>query len=692
MSNDIYPNNIRGLHHSLLRGPEFTTTGQQVASGAKTRLPRHRNPIWHWQVDYEYLKDMPDDLPDGLDYTDMRSFLDFFLTHRGRYDDFLLDDPDDHYVGPALIDTSPNLAARLQLTQDLVTGVWYSPIQRLFGGQFYEDIAELNGRITVYANGSETFEYRVIGPGVAISGNSFAGLCLQWDSKPAEPVTAEFYYYWRVRFEEDTQGVEKFLGSLLQERNDGMHVWAAGGSNARTSAGVKLVSVRPTSESGMHGVTSEYLEIPFEVLSGGISAIIDAPDIIWRRTMFCYNPTWFDEVEEIIIEAMAFNASGENYVVRILQDGGDDTYYICGTINIPPTEAGDTGWYRVGVNATGTPFVPGPFSSTKYIIQVHTDDSSVGMARLRLIHRQRSSLTRTICQYPLSVAGEGSDTRGIGGVVPLVSAVHDVTTSDETQGSDDGRHYNLFQYVPSRFDCDSLKLMVYGVGGIIWNTADRHFWMRLYDMGAVYEHARLKDPEHKVFEAFNECMGTWDVPDELTDFIPQMPSPTMVDAPYVFTDGHYYEGTVQSFPWIVVAKWYGGQVLLNPRGVRQLEICHQISRGIIAGGYGNTCIWIPRTATYVHEACGYAVSMPDTGVLRIVDCGEKYEDWYIETDIPVPVAESEVSFESSEKTIVRSEPFTLQGGRFYRAHNTYSPDSAVIVGQLLIEQLDLRTL
>src|SRR5208282_3939186 len=79
---------------------------------------------------------------------------------------------------------APNPNAQLQLVTDGT--YWYSPLQRNFGGQFLEDITDLNSIATlggstlnVYANGSLqtlTTDYSVLGPGLGIPGYSFMGL------------------------------------------------------------------------------------------------------------------------------------------------------------------------------------------------------------------------------------------------------------------------------------------------------------------------------------------------------------------------------------------------------------------------------------------------------------------------------------------------------------------------------------
>ena len=244
MSNLVYPAypDYRGLAFTVLRAPAFDTITQRGSTGAVTRINKLQNPRWHWSLNYNYLKDFADELPPDFVYTDFKTLVDFLLYHKGQYEDFLFRDPDDEYVGPGLnSDSSPNTKAQLQLVQDLVTGVWYSPIQRRMAGQFWEDISDINGVISLYANGvlQGGSNYIIGGPGLGITGFACMGLYAQWTAQPATPITADFHFYWRVRCENDRQDLAKFMPNL----------WAIGGDLDNKGSGtVNLVTVRNASQ------------------------------------------------------------------------------------------------------------------------------------------------------------------------------------------------------------------------------------------------------------------------------------------------------------------------------------------------------------------------------------------------------------------------------------------------------------
>lgn len=236
MSNEIYPNAVRGLTWTVTRSPEFSTIVQSSPSLHETTIIQASNPRWHWELDYDYLKDNASDLAPGLTYTDFQTLLAFFLKHYGQGDSFLFSDTQtpDYHIGPAMIAGSPNLEAQLPLVQSSLSGNWYSPLQvKRAGGAFWEDIDYLNGSINVYANGvfKSAAYYSIGGPGLAIPGASYAGMYIAWAGEQTPPITAQFDYCWRVRFESDRQDFEKFLSML----------WSAGG---RGGASIKLKSAR----------------------------------------------------------------------------------------------------------------------------------------------------------------------------------------------------------------------------------------------------------------------------------------------------------------------------------------------------------------------------------------------------------------------------------------------------------------
>jgi hypothetical protein len=91
-------------------------------------------------------------------------------------------------------------------------------------------------------------DYTLLGPGLALPTASYMGLYLKWITTPTPPITAQFNFYFRVRFETDERDMEKFAGIaqavIANAQNGGF--WTIGGSESANGSGyLKLCSARP---------------------------------------------------------------------------------------------------------------------------------------------------------------------------------------------------------------------------------------------------------------------------------------------------------------------------------------------------------------------------------------------------------------------------------------------------------------
>jgi hypothetical protein len=252
MSIPVWPNQIQGLAWTVLKSMEG---GKNIVQSSpaknEVRIAQTYNPVWTFTLMYEWIMDAFQGAGNTMayaPYTDIEYLMGFVMAAQGQFGDILLDDPSDDTVGPAMTAASPpepNPQAELLLVNDGGSPpIYYSPIQRNMGGLFYEDITDLNGAISVYADGIEKTEgtdYTIIGPGISIApatppGYSWMGLVIQWASEPTPPISAAFQFYFRVRLNTDTVDFEQFMQEL----------WTIGGENARNGTGtLKLTSSRP---------------------------------------------------------------------------------------------------------------------------------------------------------------------------------------------------------------------------------------------------------------------------------------------------------------------------------------------------------------------------------------------------------------------------------------------------------------
>lgn len=175
---------LPGLTFTVVKTPSFNTLDMKSPNAYEVRISQTSNPVWTWTLIYDFMHDFP--WGAFTTVSELRTMMGFFLQMSGMAGSFLFSDPDDNYVGPALISAAPNTPlAQLSIVTDGV-GNWYSPIQRTLDGVFYEDITDLNGAITVYANGvlkslgTSAGNYQVGGPGLALPTSAYMGLYLRW--------------------------------------------------------------------------------------------------------------------------------------------------------------------------------------------------------------------------------------------------------------------------------------------------------------------------------------------------------------------------------------------------------------------------------------------------------------------------------------------------------------------------------
>jgi len=175
---------LPGLTFTSLKTPSFKTLVASAPNGYENRVPQTLNPLWEWQLIFDFLHDYY--WGSFTTVSELRTLMGFFNSASGQATSFLYIDPDDNTVGPALVSAAPNTPlAQLQVVNDGL-GHYFSPIQRTLDGVFYEDITDLNGAPSVYADGSLASvgtgpgEYEVQGPGLVGPGYGFLGMYLAW--------------------------------------------------------------------------------------------------------------------------------------------------------------------------------------------------------------------------------------------------------------------------------------------------------------------------------------------------------------------------------------------------------------------------------------------------------------------------------------------------------------------------------
>lgn len=191
----IFPT-LPGLAWSVTKAPRFATRIQKAVSGRELRVLDQPNPIWLWTLTYDVLRDPHDTRGSGLaaGFDELRTLMGFFLQQQGAFQPFLFDDPTDDTVTGQTIGTGNSSATQFQLVRTM--------------NSFAEPVTAPNIVSAIYFNG-----VRQSAAGYAADPNT--GLVAFTTPPPSgQAITADFTYWFRVRFAEDTAEFENFMLQL----------------------------------------------------------------------------------------------------------------------------------------------------------------------------------------------------------------------------------------------------------------------------------------------------------------------------------------------------------------------------------------------------------------------------------------------------------------------------------------------
>lgn len=90
MSNAVFPM-LPGLAWKVRRAPVYSTRVQRAVSGSTVTAAFFSAPLRKWTFEYEFLRK-------GQGYAEIEAIQAFFESHNGKYDSFLLRDPEDYTV------------------------------------------------------------------------------------------------------------------------------------------------------------------------------------------------------------------------------------------------------------------------------------------------------------------------------------------------------------------------------------------------------------------------------------------------------------------------------------------------------------------------------------------------------------------------------------------------------------------
>ena len=193
MSNTIFPA-LAGLGWTVKRTPLWKTRVQESISGKEVLIADWSFPRWQWQLAYEFLRG-------DASHAEFQSLAGFFNQRQGMFDSFLYQDADDNAVMGQQLGIGDGATTAFQLVRPL--------------GGFIEPIIAPNVVSSVYLAG-------VVQAPSSYSVNAATGI-LTFTAAPGSgvAVAADFSFYFRCRFLEDSMDFEKFMRLLWQAKKVG---------------------------------------------------------------------------------------------------------------------------------------------------------------------------------------------------------------------------------------------------------------------------------------------------------------------------------------------------------------------------------------------------------------------------------------------------------------------------------------
>jgi uncharacterized protein (TIGR02217 family) len=192
MSDYLLPS-LPGLAWNTVRRPKFSTPIAPHVSGREVRISNYAYPIWEWEMSYEFLRA-------GAEQ-ELQTLIGFFLARRGQFDTFLFLDPEEQDNALTAVTVGTGDAAQTKWTLFKTWAGFAEPCG-------YVDPASVHVYFTASgATVEQTSGWTFVSPN-------------QIDFATPPPtgtvITADYAWYYRVRFGEDSQDYNNFMFNLFE--------------------------------------------------------------------------------------------------------------------------------------------------------------------------------------------------------------------------------------------------------------------------------------------------------------------------------------------------------------------------------------------------------------------------------------------------------------------------------------------
>jgi uncharacterized protein (TIGR02217 family) len=192
MALPVFPS-LPGIMFPVKRIPTWDTVKQDALSGKRVRSQNYSNPVWHWEVGFDFLRS-------ASAYQEFQQLADFVNAAMGGTGLFLYNEPTDNTATAQQFAIADGSSANYQLVRSLYPGGLASP----------EPVFFPNVITDVKVNSVGTGAYTVSPYGqVVFNTPPNAGNVLTWDGT----------FYWGCRFDDDQFEFSNFMLNLFDLRS-----------------------------------------------------------------------------------------------------------------------------------------------------------------------------------------------------------------------------------------------------------------------------------------------------------------------------------------------------------------------------------------------------------------------------------------------------------------------------------------
>lgn len=187
MSNAVFPT-LAGLAFSVQRNPVWSTQVRDSASGRQYALGKRLYPLWHFKLPFEVLRT-------SGGFSEWQQLVGFINARRGRYDDFIYQDPRDSTALNESFGVGDGSTLTFDLTRNL--GGFVEPV-----GAASSVVCKVAGVVTAATLSANLNQVTFAAPPAAAAALTWSGT-----------------FYFRARFMQDEISMEQFLQDMYSAKS-----------------------------------------------------------------------------------------------------------------------------------------------------------------------------------------------------------------------------------------------------------------------------------------------------------------------------------------------------------------------------------------------------------------------------------------------------------------------------------------